>query len=161
MNRWAESGPVVVGVPDTGADPLIPIAVSRAREHDVAIDLVRVWRSVDWLLSAAPAAAGSLGRDEDHDRALLEQAERVLREVAPDVAVVVDFQPGDLYNELLDRSRGASLLVIGDDLGQDASIAAWYLEHAFCPVTVVDERSNITAEGPGSSHLTRYGPHGS
>lgn len=161
MTRWADSGPVVVGVPDTGAESLIPVAVSRAREHDVAIDLVRVWRSVDWLLSAAPSAAGALARDEDHDRALLEQAERSVRESAPDVAVVVDFAPGDLYNELLDRTRGASVLVIGDDLGQDASIAAWYLEHAFCPVTVVDARGNITAEGPGSTRLTRYGPHGS
>lgn len=161
MSRWTQTGPVVVGVPDTGAEPLIPTAVSRAREHDVAIDLVRVWRSVDWLLSAEPRAAGKLGRDEDHDRALLEAAERLVRESAPDVAVVVDFQPGDLYNQLLDRTRGASLLVIGDDLGQDASIAAWYLDHAFCPVAVIDDRGNITAEGPGSSRLARYGPHGS
>ena len=156
-----EPGPVVVGVPDSGADFLIPLAVSRARQHDAAIDLVRVWRTVDWLLSAPAADAPEMVIDEKHDQALLDRAVRRVHKLAPDVAVLVDFAPGDLFTQLLDRTRSASLLILGDDLGQDASIAAWYLEHAFCPVIVVNIRGHIVAEGPGSRHLARYGPHGS
>lgn len=161
MTNGQEHGPVVVGVPDSGAGALIPLAVSRARQHDAAIDLVRVWRTVDWLLSAPAADGPTLAVDEKHDQALLDRAAQRVHKVAPDVAVLVDFAPGDLYTQLLDRTRGASVLILGDDLGQDASIAAWYLEHAFCPVLVVDARGHIVAEGPGSRHLARYGPHGS
>lgn len=161
MTSTQNGGPVVVGVPDTGADALLPIAISRARQNDSAIDIVRVWRTVDWLLSAPASEVIGFVRDEKHDEALLEQAAGKVRELAPDVQVVVDFAPGDLYTKLLDRTRGASVLVLGDDLGQDASIAAWYLEHAFCPVIVVDDRGNVVAEGPGSKSLARYGPHGS
>lgn len=159
MTIWQEHGPVVLGVPDTGADPLIPIAVARARDLGAAIDVVRVWREVEWMLSASAADMRELARDEKRDRALLEAAARQVRELAPDIAVVVDFAPGDLYTELLERTRGASVLIIGDDLTQDASVAAWYLEHSFCPVAVVDAAGNLTAEGPGTKRLSRYGPH--
>lgn len=161
MTIREERGPVVVGVPDSGADALIPIAISRARQHDVAIDLVGVWRTVDWLLSATPADVSGFTPDEKHDQALLDHTVRWVHKLAPDVPVLIDFAPGDLYTQLLDCTRGASVLVIGDDLQQDASIAAWYLEHAFCPVVVVDRHGNVVAEGPGSRSLARYGAHGS
>jgi hypothetical protein len=154
-------GPVVVAVPDSGVDALIPLAVSRAREYGAAIDLVRVWRTIDRLLTVPAADAPALTVDEKHDQALLDRAVRRVHKLAPDIAVLVDFAPGDLYNQLLDRTRGASLLVLGNDIGQDASIAAWYLERAFCPVVVVDLRGRVIAEGPTSRHLARYGPHGS
>jgi len=161
MTIRQEHGPVVVGVPDSGADALIPLAVSRARQYDAAIDLVRVWRTVDWLLSAPASEVPALSVDEKRDQALLDRTVRRLHKLAPDVAVLVDFAPGDLYTQLLDRTRGASVLILGDDLEQTASIAAWYLEHAFCPVLVVNARGRIVAEGPGTRHLARYGPHGS
>lgn len=158
MTIWSECGPVIVGVPDTGADALVPIAVGRAREHDVAIDLVRVWRAVDWLFSASGSGVRQLVRDEAHDRDLLNAAAEQIHEVAPDVAVLVDFAPGDVYCELLDRTRGASALVIGDDHG-DSSVTAWCLEHAFCPVVVVGENGHVVAEVAGTGDLARYGPH--
>jgi hypothetical protein len=161
MTRTNKTGPVLIGVPDAGADALIPTAISRARQHEAAIDVVRVWRTVDWLLSAPASEVGGFARDEERDESLLERAVGKVRELAPDVQVLVDFAPGDLYTQLLERTRGASVLVVGDDLGQDASIAAWYLEHAFCPVAVVDDRGNVVAEGPGSKSLARFGPHGS
>jgi len=153
------TGPVVVGVPDTGAESLLPVAVGRAREHDVAIDLVRVWRTVDWLYSASAAGAKALVHDEEHDRRLLDTAAGQLRELAPDVALLVDFAPGDLYTELLDRTRGASALVIGDDLVEEASVTEWYLEHAYCPVVVVNHGGHVIAERAGTKDLARYGPH--
>ncbi len=159
MTRTNKAGHVLIGVPDAGADALIPTAIRRARQHGVAIDIVRVWRTVDWLLSAPASEVGGFARDEKRDEALLERAADTARELAPDLQVLVDFAPGDLYTELLERTRGASVLVVGDDLGQDASIAAWYLEHAFCPVAVVDDRGNVVAEGPGAKSLAHYGPH--
>jgi hypothetical protein len=161
MTIRREPGPVVVGVPDAGADALIPLAVSRARQHGAAIDLVRVWRTVDWLLSAPASDVPGLTVDEKHDQALLDRAARRVHKLAPDVAVLVDFAPGDLYSQLLDRTRGASVLIVGDDLDLDASIARWYLDHAFCPVIVANIRGHIVVEGPGSRDLARYGPHGS
>src|SRR5690242_1765429 len=153
------AGPVVVGVPDAGAEALLPVAVGRAREHDVAIDLVRVWRTVDWLYSASATEAKALVHDQEHDRHLLDTAADQIRDLAPDVALLVDFAPGDLYTELLDRTRGASALVIGDDLVEEASIAEWYLEHAYCPVVVVNHGGHVIAEGAGTRDLARYGPH--
>lgn len=161
MTIRREPGPVVVGVPDAGADALIPLAVSRARQHGAAIDLVRVWRTVDWLLSAPASDVPGLTVDEKHDQALLDRAARRVHKLAPDVAVLVDFAPGDLYSQLLDRTRGASVLIVADDLDQDASIARWYLDHAFCPVIVANIRGHIVVEGAGSRDLARYGPHDS
>lgn len=159
MTIWSKGGPVIVGVPDVGADALLPIAVGRAREHDVAIDLVRVWRTADWLFSASESGVTELARDEARDHALLNAAAEQIRETAPDVPVIVDFAAGDLYCELLDRTRGASVLVLGDNRDADSSITEWYLEHAFCPVVVVAENGHVVAEAPGTMDLARYGPH--
>ncbi len=153
MTTQQKCGPVVLGIPDSGADALIPVAVRRARQHDAAIDLVRVWRTVDWLLSAPASDVAGFGSDEKHDQALLDRTAKQVRALAPDVAILVDFAPGDLYTQLLDRTRTAAVLIIGDDLETDASIAGWCLEHAFCPVVVVDARGNVVAEGAGSTGL--------
>lgn len=159
MTVWAEIGAVVVGVPDEGCDALLPVAVARAREQGVPIDLVRVWRDVDWLLSAPATAAKELAAREDDDRLLLTRAAEQLLHRAPDVAVIADFVPGDLYTKLLDRTRGASVLVIGDDRQLDGSITAWYLEHAYCPVLVVDRKGRVVTESPVATSLSKYGPH--
>jgi hypothetical protein len=158
MTSQQDVGPVVLGIPDSGADALIPIAISRARQRIVAIDLVRVWRTVDWLLSAPASEVAGFASDEKHDQALLDRTAKQVRTLAPDIATLVDFAPGDLYTQLLDRTRSASVLIIGDDLETDASIAGWCLEHAFCPVVVVDVHGKVVAEGPGSTRLARYGP---
>ena len=154
MTTWTSAGAVVVGVPDAGADSLLPVAVGRAREHDVAIDLVRVWRTVDRLY---PAPVTDIEASV-HDRELLNSAAGQIRELAPDVTLVVDFAPGDRYTELLDRTRGASALVIGNELVLEESIAAWYLEHAYCPVAVVNQGigGNGVFGGLGPSATARF-----
>ncbi|HEY2296668.1 MAG TPA: hypothetical protein VGH43_02980 [Jatrophihabitans sp.] len=151
MTTWTSAGAVVVGVPDAGADSLLTVAVGRAREHDVAIDLVRVWRTIDQLY---PAPATDIAASV-HDRELLNTAACQIREFAPDVALVVDFAPGDRYTELLDRTRGASALVIGNELVLEESISAWYLEHAYCPVAVVNQDGHVIAESEGTADATR------
>lgn len=159
MSTWTQAGPVVVGVPDENAESILPVAIGRAREHDAAIDLVRVWRTVDWVLSAPATAMRGLAHDEEHDHKLLTDAASLIHELAPEVAVVSDFAPGDLYIELLDRTRGASVLVLGDDCVGEDSIAQWYLDHAFCPVLVVNSGGHVIAESAGTRALARYGPH--
>jgi hypothetical protein len=152
MTTWTSTGAVVVGVPDDGADSLLPVAVGRAREHDVAIDLVRVWRTIDRLY---PAPATDIDASV-HDRELLNTAAGQIRELAPDVTLVVDFAPGDRYTELLDRTRGASALVIGNELVLEESISAWYLEHAYCPVAVVNQDGHVIAESEGTADVNRF-----
>jgi hypothetical protein len=155
MTTWTGTGAVVVGVPETGADSLLPVAVGRAREHDVAIDLVRVWRTVDQLYSAPATEADA----SVHDRELLDTAAGQIRELAPDVPLLVDFTPGDRYTELLDRTRGASALVIGNELVLEESISAWYLEHAYCPVAVVNQDGHVIAESDGTGDVARFAAH--
>src|SRR5579875_3052492 len=89
QTRFAEnSAEVVVGVDDTpeGA-AAVRTAADIAETFGVLLRLVRVWRDVDWFLSAPVSAMTVLTADEQADRAVLDEATTTARRAAPTVPI--------------------------------------------------------------------------
>jgi hypothetical protein len=132
---------ILVGVSDSESGlAALAYAMREARARGASVHLVRVWRDIGWLFSATAAGVMGLRERERADGLVLALAAEAAHAVEPDVHVVPEFVPGDLYTELRRRTHGAELLVIGwgdDDDPDDHAIANWFEKHAACPVVVV------------------------
>jgi hypothetical protein len=150
---------IVVGVSDSESGlAALGYAMREARTRGAAVHLVRVWRDIGWLFSATAAGIMGLRERERADGLLLALATEAAHAVAPDVHVIPEFVPGNLYTELQRRAEGADLLVIGwgdDDDPAGHVIANWLEEHAPCPVVVVapEEPPGATASSSAPSAL--------
>jgi K+-sensing histidine kinase KdpD len=132
---------VVVGVADTlTARAALRMAAKLADLYSLPLHLVRVVREHN---------------DEHHDRVILDDAARLARYVAPKVEVLAEFATGDIYAVLLDRARSAHTLVLGaaEKDGVPGAIGRWYLDHAACPVLVVDAEGRAVA---GTLHASPF-----
>jgi nucleotide-binding universal stress UspA family protein len=139
---------VLVGVGSTPASAAaVRAAAEIAESFALPLHLVRVWRDVDWFLSAPADAVPELVAEEHEDRRLLAAAAAAARSVAPDIPVRTEFVPGSVYAVLLDRTPRAHVLVLGCEYGTEPGhIAQWYLEHARCPVLVVGAGGQVAAD---------------
>ncbi len=147
---------VVVGVaPSAAGRAAVRFAARTAADQEATLDLVRVWRDVDWFFSMTVADVRALADGERADRALLQEAVELARATAPTVAVVEDFASGDLYDDLLARTADAVMLVLGADDPTNPEAAAgsiddWFHRHAHCPVIVVDPDGAVLGGDPVS-----------
>ncbi|MGC9665173.1 universal stress protein [Planosporangium sp. 12N6] len=140
----AATGPVVVGV-DGSARSLDAVDVA-AREAALRRHPLHVTHAYLWPYVAVPPGAVPVSRSDD---ALRRDAERVVREavdrarsVAPSVGITGEVDVGAPVPALLERSRTATLVVIGDrGLGGFTgllvgSVAVELAAHAASPVLV-------------------------
>lgn len=137
---------VLAGVSDSPSGrAALAVAVREAQALNASLHLVRVWREAGWLWSMTAADVAGLARDECADAQLLARAASTARAAAPDLHVVTDFVPGDLYSLLLSLCHGAELLVVGsaDEASSDRLISEWFVQRSSCPVVVVDAREQI------------------
>jgi nucleotide-binding universal stress UspA family protein len=141
----AESRRVVVGVDRSdGAQAALRLAFTLASDLGAALTVIHAWR--------APALHGAgsavLPMPPDAPRALVEQQEHLLEQLAPwrvkfpDVPVVPEVIPGHAARVLTDASEHAALAVVGSR-GHGAfaelllgSVGQAVLQHARCPVAV-------------------------
>ena len=141
---------VVVGVADSAEGrAALRFAAELAESFSLPLHLVRVWRDVDWFLSAPAGAPVVPGGDRAGDQRLLDHAAARARQLAPGIPVTAEIVAGSIYAVLLERSPGAYVLVLGAAAGDDpGDIGGWYLEHAHCPVIVVDAAGRILDDAP-------------
>ncbi len=138
---------VIVGVADTPEGrAAVQVGADIAETFSLPLHLVRVWRDVDWFLSAPISAMTVLQRSNQYSCDLLDAATRAAREFAPSVPVTAEVERGSIYAVLLDLSVGAHTLVLGSEHDEHPGpIAQWYLEHACCPVLIVDAAGEAVA----------------
>jgi nucleotide-binding universal stress UspA family protein len=142
----SSAGCVVVGVHDTlTAAAAIRVGAEQARVRHVPLHLVYVWRDVGWFPSMTATDVVVMPSWENRGAAALARAVVVAREAEPSIEVVPVFLSGGLYATLLEQSRGAALLVLGDRPGftGPGSIGAWFVGHADCPVMIVHASGRI------------------
>ena len=144
--------PVLVGIADTASGrAALDAGVALARLEHAPLRLIRVWRDVDWFLSARNTDIATLVAEERSDEALLADALAHVRHITPDVDVEAELAPGTVFGILLQRSESARHLVLGAR-GPGTSpglIASWYLEHARCPVRIVAADGTTVAQSDG------------
>jgi len=146
--------PIVVGV-DGSARSLVAVETAVA-EAALRHRRLRIVHAFSWPPTAATATPGLTGsarrvRWEQAEQYLAEAA-RVADKCAPDVTTTVEMISGPAVSVLLDESREAALLVIGDrglgDLTElvIGSVASHTTTHAHCPVIVA--RGEPRPDGP-------------
>ena len=131
---------VVVGVADTPSGrAAFHAAVLAAQQRGATLELVRVWRDIDRLFSMTLSETRRLSDSQRHDRQLLDDFRQAVALVAPDLPCTGELLRGDLYEDLLHRSEGADLLVLGagDESNSSHLIGEWFRRHATCPVQLV------------------------
>ena len=142
---------VVVGVSasESGRGAL-RFAVSEASVRHAALHIVRVWREVDGLFSMTAARAIGLRDRERADGLVLGEAVEAAHALDPEVQVIPEFVPGDLYAAMQARTEGAGLLVLGAGAGENNSllIGEWFRQHAHCRVVLVAADGEIVRSGP-------------
>jgi hypothetical protein len=154
--------PIVVGVSDTPSGwAAIRAAAALARQDRAPVELVRVWRDVDWFLSAGAAQRQNLVLDKHREQRIFATACAYARALAPEVEVCGEFVPGSIYGVLLERTDSARRLVLGTSNaeGGPGDVGAWYLEHARCPVSVIEPDDTVaaTSEGRPIARMATYG----
>ena len=141
---------VVVGVSasESGRGAL-RFAVSEASVRHAALHIVRVWREVDGLFSMTAARAIGLRDRERADGLVLGEAVEAAHALDPEVQVIPEFVPGDLYAAMQARTEGAGLLVLGAGAGEYSSllIGEWFRQHAHCRVVLVAADGEIIRSG--------------
>jgi nucleotide-binding universal stress UspA family protein len=148
----AMSPHVLVGIDDT-PDGAAALRAGAALADSLArpLRLVRVWREVDWFLSAPASATDGVAEDEGRDRELLTRASATAHSLAPDTELSVVFAPGSVYSVLLDLSREAAVLVLGAGrYDHPGSLSRWFAERATCPVLVLDSTDRVVLATPGA-----------
>jgi len=131
---------VVVAVSDSpSGQAALRYAVGEAVRRNASLHLVRVWREIGRLYSLSRSEASRLHADERAEEAVLAHAVDRARSIAPELAVVFDFIPGDLYRALEAAARGADLVVVGAGSPEHSSylIGRWCERHLHVPVSVV------------------------
>jgi nucleotide-binding universal stress UspA family protein len=144
--------PVLVGISDTPSGRAAVDAAARiARQERAPLALVRVWRDVDWFLSAEERTAEELARDLCAEQRLFAASCAHARTVAPDVDVRGELAPGSIFGVLLERTDHARRLVLGTSGSESepGDVSSWYLDHARCPVTVVAPDGTVAAASDG------------
>ncbi|WP_127502715.1 universal stress protein [Actinoplanes solisilvae] len=145
---------VVVGI-DGSEQALVAVragAVEAARRHLP----LRIVHAFVWPLlhvKVGPVADDMPGTGlEHHAEELLGEAAAVAREVAPALEITTDLVDGAATPVIIEASRNATLLVLGDrGLGSISglivgSVAVHATAHAHCPVLIV--RGAVTPSGP-------------
>lgn len=140
-----DDGPIVLGASaSVGGLAALKFACEEAARRNVAVRAVRSVTTEDWMLSG-PGAQTLIGADVLHDaaRAELDKVLAIARESYPDLTITGEVSNASPFADLLNASRGASMLVIGSRRPQDASlphlgpVAAWLLHQATSPLAVV------------------------
>lgn len=145
---------VVVGI-DGSEQSLVAAraaAAEAARRH-VPLHIVHAFVWPLLRVDVGPIARDMPGSGlEHHAEELLGEAAAAAREVAPRVEITTDLVDGAATPVLVEASRRAALLVLGDrGLGSISglivgSVAVHATAHAHCPVLVV--RGAVTPSGP-------------
>jgi len=139
--KTAAAPPIVVGISGTASGrAALSYAVAVAADRGATLHLVRVWRDIDRLFSMTLDEARELSDGQRKERQLLEDSRLAVGLLAPDLRCTTEFVRGDLYSDLLNRSEGADLLVLGagDPEGTSHLIGEWFRRHATCPVVLVN-----------------------
>lgn len=101
--------------------------------RNTPLSLVRVWREVDWFLSARAGQVPDLIKDKHAERA------RFAGACAPASPPPKSWSPATSHRAvstvLLERSESARMLVLRTSTtdGGTGTIGSWYLEHARSP----------------------------
>lgn len=156
------SRPVLIGIADTAAGfAALDAAIRMAQEQHAPLLIIHVWQDVDWFLSAERSDIPELVHSQHDEQALLAGAAAHARATAPQLEIAAEFAPGSLYAVLLERSESARLLVLGTSGSAPGigPIGTWYLEHARCPVLIVDEHGATAAQSDGAAtvRMSTYG----
>lgn len=131
---------VVVGVSasESGRGAL-RYALREASARHAALHVVRVWREIDGLFSMTAARAIGLRDRERADELVLAEAVAAAHTLDPEVPVIPELVPGELYSAMQARTDGAGLLVLGVGDGERNAflIGDWFGQHAYCQVVLV------------------------
>lgn len=139
-------GPVVVGFDGSPlSDDALAYAFAAAAQHRLPLDLVIAWDTdVLAMYRLAPSLVDEVRAAAEHHRhELAEAAAAPWVEKFPQVEVRVHVTPEPAAQALVDRSRGAALVVVGSrGLGNLrgallGSVSAEALRHAHSPVAIV------------------------
>jgi nucleotide-binding universal stress UspA family protein len=144
--------PVVVGIDDSGrAEQILEWALAEAVLCQAPLRVVTVW-NWDGKAPAGPSTrrpVGSLSRPEGWARQTQEtMVARVLaRFGSPAPRVISEVAEGDPAAQLIQRSRGAELLIVGGDAASREpgarTVAEVCRRYAGCPVVVVPPESRV------------------
>ncbi|MEU5401342.1 universal stress protein [Streptomyces sp. NPDC005963] len=137
-------GPIVLGLdanePD---DALIRFAYDAAQRHGLPLKVVHSWNLPPYFaygLPPDPQLNAELGRIEAET---LTEVLDAWRSTYPSVEVLEQAAPGKAVEQLVEASRGASLVVVGQRMrrapfgGRIGSVAHAVLHHATAPVAVI------------------------
>ncbi|MCU7729451.1 universal stress protein [Actinoplanes sp. KI2] len=146
--------PIVVGV--DGSPPSLVAVETAVAEAALRHRGLRIVHAFTWPPAAAATTPGLTGSAQrmswEQAEHHLAEATRIADKCAPDVTTTAEMITGPAAPVLLDESRGAALLVLGDrGLGGltellIGSVACHTTTHAHCPVIVV--RGDSRLDGP-------------
>ncbi|MCH0565790.1 MULTISPECIES: universal stress protein [unclassified Streptomyces] len=136
--------PVVLGFDtDSPDDAVTAFAFEEAARRNTALRVVHAWNLPPYYVYGLSADAGF------HDEVIREKTDQLTealrrwRKEYPSVEVVEVSRPGSAAQQLVDASRGASLVVVGRKIRRGwlgthiGSVAHAVLHHATAPVAVV------------------------
>ncbi|MEU0990975.1 universal stress protein [Streptomyces sp. NPDC005953] len=140
-------GPVVLGLNANEPDEaLIRFAYEAAQRHGLPLKVVHSWNLPPYFaygLPPDPQLNAELGRIEAET---LTEVLDAWRPTYPSVEVLEQAAPGKAVEQLVEASRGASLLVVGRRMrrapfgGRIGSVAHAVLHHATAPVAVIPQQ---------------------
>ncbi|WP_329014610.1 universal stress protein [Streptomyces sp. NBC_00690] len=140
-------GPVVLGLDANEPDEaLIRFAYEAAQRHGLPLKVVHSWNLPPYFaygLPPDPQLNAELGRIEGET---LTEVLDAWRPKYPSVEVLEQAAPGKAVEQLVEASRGASLLVVGRRMrrapfgGRIGSVAHAVLHHATAPVAVIPQQ---------------------
>lgn len=145
---------VIAGLVNDGSAQRVAVAsLGYAMAHDMSVCFVHVVTPVAQRQGV-----------EDVDEATFSAAMAAMRGHG-ELRCSFEVLHGDPEQVLVERSRGAGLLVVGDDLSNlDASIAAYCRRHAACDVLTVDAVGTVASppnphHPPTTTHNPSPGDH--
>ncbi len=138
-------GPLVVGLGNKGWDPVVRFACALASADHAPMRLVHVREKHGTREMHGSQDHGAAGGYDQSEAAkeLLDEAERLVRDLSPDRAVETRQAVGSSRaGGLLELSRDARLVVVGGRAKEHGrqvlgSTAHAVLHHAACPVVIV------------------------
>ncbi|GGU91617.1 universal stress protein [Streptomyces albospinus] len=144
-------GSVLVGLDGTGNSvPAVRWGAEEASVRGLTLQLLHSWVSQPW------PASPTWGEAEKHryGAMVLSRAEALVREVHPGIAVTAEQVAEEAADALAERSKAATLLVLGSR-GHDTisgfllgSVSLRVLGRAQCPVVTVREEESSVGPGP-------------
>ena len=140
--RANPTGPVVVGIDGSRADPVVVAAAfDRAQRVGTSVQAIHAWNAASPLLPKAHWSAEA-SRLENDARGVLERAIGAMRATYPDVPVEAELVTSSPTTELVRASSRASIVVVGSHgagalRGLLAGSVHGVIYHAHCPVEVI------------------------